>query len=152
VESETQKKQLDPEEIFKGFLDLHQQLDALTKKFFIASTQLYSLSELLVAKGIMGIEELDERKLIVEKRLRKAFEEADIGVKIQDLDADKYSIPEEARIDCERRTGLCKAACCRLSFSLSWQDVKEGMRWSLEKPFMNARYPDEYCQNFQKPG
>jgi len=55
------------------------------------------------------------------------------------------------KIDCESRLPLCRAACCRLSFALSKQDVREGIiRWNLEKPYVIAKDGDGYCIHLEK--
>ena len=146
----TNGHQVQTQEIVEGFLYSYCQLDANASKVFEASTNLYSLIELLVAKGIIGVEELNQRKKIVEKRLRDTFKEAEIGVRIQSPDLDKYRLDEEARVDCEKRLPICRAACCGLSFSLSWQDIQEGVRWNLGQPFLNARGKDGYCVHLQQ--
>lgn len=142
--------QIEIGEVLEGFLYSYRQLDVNTLKVFEASAHLYSLIELLVAKGIVGIEELDERKKAVEKRLREAFQEADIGVKIEDSDIDKYCSEDESKVDCEKRRHICRAACCKLSFALSWQDIQEGIRWSLGEPFLNAKATDGLCVHLDR--
>jgi Fe-S-cluster containining protein len=103
-----------------------------------------------VAKGIIGTEELDKHKKAVEERLKDNFKEAGIGVRVQNVGIDKYSLQGEATIDCEKRLPICRAACCKLAFALSLQDIREGIRWSLGKPFMNVREEDGYCVNLER--
>ena len=141
----TNGHQIETEEIVEGFLYSYRQLDNNALKVFEASAHLYSLIELLVAKGIIGIEELDQRKKAVEKRLSDSFKEAGIGVRVQKCDIDKYSSQEQAKIDCEKRQHLCRSACCRMAYALSLQDIREGIRWNLGMPFMNVRGQDGYC-------
>ena len=141
---------IETEEILEGFLYSYRQLDTNAVKVYEASAHLYSLIELLVAKGVIGIEELDQRKKAVEKRLKDSFKEAGIGVAVRRDEVDKYSLPEEVKIDCEKRLHLCRAACCMLAYPLSTQDIKEGIRWSLGKPFLNARGADGYCVHWER--
>jgi Fe-S-cluster containining protein len=150
VTIKTNGHQIETEEILEGFLYSYRQLDTNATKVYEASAHLYSLIELLVAKGIIGIEELDQRKKAVEKRLRDSFTESDIGVRVQNAKIDKYSLEAEAEIDCESRKHLCHAACCAMAYALSPQDIREGIRWSLGKPFMNARGADGYCVHLNR--
>jgi hypothetical protein len=53
---------IETEDILDGFLYSYRQLDTNATKLYEASANLYSLIELLVVKGIIGIEELDQRK------------------------------------------------------------------------------------------
>lgn len=141
---------LEMEEILEGFLYSYRQMDTNAVKVYEASASLYSLIELLVAKGIIGIEELDKRKKAVEKRLQESYKKDGIGVRVQNSGIDKYSLKDEAKIDCEKRLPICRAACCALTYALSVQDINEGIRWSLGKPFMNARNSDGYCVHLQR--
>ena len=146
----TNGHQIETEEILEGFLYSYRQLDTNALKVYEASAHLYSLIELLVAKGIIGIDELDQRKKAVEKRLKDSFKEAGIGVRVQGSEVDKYNLSAEAKIDCENRKHICHAACCALAYALSPQDIREGIRWCLGKPFMNARDADGYCVHLQR--
>jgi Fe-S-cluster containining protein len=141
---------METEEILQGFLYSYSQLDTNSVKIYEASAYLYSLVELLVAKGVIGIEELDQRKKVVEKRLKDTFNEEGIGVKVENTNIDKYSIQEEVKIDCENRWHLCRSACCALAFTLSFQDIQEGIRWNLGKPFLNAKGSDGYCLHLNR--
>jgi Fe-S-cluster containining protein len=111
----------------------------------------YALIELLLEKGLLSEEELNERKKIVADRLSDQFRKAGMGVLFQDSHADKYTFSSTAAIDCENRVQLCKAACCRLAFALSRQDVEEGIvKWNFEYPYMNARDKEGYCVHLQR--
>ncbi len=148
--TKTNGHNLDTDEILDGFLYSYRQLDTNAIKLYEASANLYSLIELLVAKGVIGVEELDQRKKAVENRLNKNFREAGIGVRVQNAGVDKYNLEEESKINCENRKHICRAACCTFAYALSLQDIREGIRWSLGKPFMNAKEPDGYCVHLNK--
>ncbi len=136
---------LETGEILEGFLYSYRQLDTNALKVYEALAQLNSLIELLVAKGIIATGELAERKREVEKGLQESFRKAGIGVRVQRSEVDKYKITDEAQVDCDRRKPICRAACCKLAYALTLQDINEGIRWSLGQPFMNARKADGYC-------
>lgn len=133
------------EEILQGFLYSYRQLDVNALKVFEASTNLYALIELLITKGIIGVDELDQRKRVVENRMTKSFQEAEIGVIIQDPTIDKYTLEGEIEVDCYNRHQICKSVCCKLALSLSWQDIQEGVRWDVGRPFLCAKGADGYC-------
>jgi Fe-S-cluster containining protein len=150
VTIKTNGHQIETEEILEGFLYSYRQLDTNAVKVYEASTDLYSLIDLLVAKGIIKADELDQHKGEVKKRLSDSFKESGIGVKVQNPGIDKYNLQEEAKIDCEKRKHLCRSACCALAYALSPQDIREGIRWCLGKPFMNVRADDGYCIHLQR--
>ena len=69
----------------------------------------------------------------------------------QDKEQDKYSFDKEVQIDCENMVHICKAACCRMSFALSRQDIEEGkLRWNFEKPYLSAKDGSGYCYHLDK--
>jgi hypothetical protein len=112
---------------------------ANTTKTLEASSFLYALIELLSEKGLLTIEELDERKKQVAQRLVKRFVDSGMGLMYQDPEYDKYNFDQEAQIDCESRLSVCKAVCCKLPFALSKQDVEEGIiRWEFGRPYLIA--------------
>lgn len=139
-------------EIVSGLLYTHSRANSNTNRVLEAASFLYSLIELLKEKGLISIEELDQRKVSVEERLKKRFLGKGMGVVIQEPEQDKYAIPEkEVRIDCENRTHLCKASCCRLSFPLSMQDINEGkVKWDLRSPYLIAQDAEGYCKHLER--
>lgn len=136
---------IETREILDGFLYSYRQLDTSAVKLFEASTQLYALIELLLAKGVISVDELEQSKEAVKERMNASFKDADIGVRVRREDVDKYAISCQVKLECENRIHLCQAACCRLAYPLTMQDIREGVRWSLGRPFLNARGQDGYC-------
>jgi len=52
---------------------------------------LYALIELLNDKGLISVEELNERQRVVGQRLAKEFREKNMDAMLQDSEYDKYS-------------------------------------------------------------
>jgi Fe-S-cluster containining protein len=139
-------------EVVHGLRYVHYQLGANTSKALEASSFLYALIELLIERGIITEQELNERKVVVAERLVKKFQELSMGAVFQEKEQDKYGF-NDVSIDCESRRHLCKAACCKLSFALSRQDVEEGtVKWDLGHPYMIAKEGDGYCVHLEKRG
>ena len=137
-------------EIVEGLIYTHARLRENTQSTLETSSFLYALIELLNQKGLISIEELDERKLEVAERLAKRNREKGVGVLLQEPEYDKYAFEKEADIDCENRIHLCKAACCRLPFALSKQDIREGIvHWDLGQPYIIAQGNDGYCEHLE---
>jgi Fe-S-cluster containining protein len=133
-------------EVAEGLLYTHTRVNANTTKTLEASSFLYALIELLDEKGLISIEELDERKKQVAKRLVEKFVESGIGLLYQDSGEDKYEFKQEAFVDCQSRLHVCKAVCCKFPFALSKQDVEEGIiRWEFGRPYLIAHDADGYC-------
>jgi Fe-S-cluster containining protein len=139
------------QEVADGLLYTHARLRDNTQKNLEAASFLYGLIELLSEKGLISIEELDERKAEVAQRLTKKTSQQGIGVFLQEPEYDKYTFEGEAKIDCENRIHLCKAACCRLPFALSKQDIREGIiHWDLGQPYIIAQEKDGYCTHLER--
>src|ERR1700757_1008935 len=120
------------QQMAEGLFYTHVRLSQSTNRLLEASAFLYGLVELLGEKGLISIEELDQRKKAMGERLAAQLKQKGLGVMLQDSDEDKYSFQSEVSIDCGNRVHLCRASCCRLRFALSTQDIYEGIiRWDL---------------------
>ncbi len=134
-----------------GALYTHQRLDANARRAFEASSFVYALVELLNEQGVIRIQDLDERKRAVAERLAAQMREQGLGVVLQDPEQDKYAFKAEAKIDCASRLPLCRAACCRLPFALSKQDLREGrVRFDIGQPYMILHESDGYCSHLDR--
>ena len=51
---------------------------------------------------------------------------------------DKYQ-KESPDIDCLSRLHLCQARCCRFEVALSAQDLRDGIPWDIQRPYMLPR-------------
>jgi hypothetical protein len=138
-------------EVAAGLAYLHTRANANAGRTLEAASFVYALIELLAEKGLITIAEIDSRKKTVAERLLKRFIQHDAGVAIQEPDQDKYAFTPTVKIDCENRVHLCKAACCKMVFPLSRQDIEEGaIKWDLSKPYVIAKGADGYCQHLDR--
>lgn len=107
--------------------------------------QVTALAELLVAKGVLGLDEVDRARRPVEARQLDRLRDEGVTVHIAKSAPDKYEV-EGPAINCADRAHLCRAACCRLRFSLSEQDVTENVvRWALHEPYLNRQRDNGWC-------
>ena len=138
-------------EMVGGFSYTHGQANTGAGRVLEVATFLYALIEVLEQKGVLTIEELDARKDQIAERVENRFLRQGMGVVLQDPDQDKYTFESEARVDCENRVHLCKAACCRMIFPLSRQDVAERIiMWDLETPYLIAQTEDRHCRHLDR--
>ena len=134
-----------------GLVYTHTRINDNTKKALETASFLYALIELLNEKGLLSIEELDERKKEVAERLVRKFKEGGVGLMCQDPEHDKYKFEHEALVDCRSRLHICKAICCKFPFALSRQDVDEGIiRWDFGRPYLIAHDSDGYCVHLDR--
>jgi len=139
------------QQVAEGLLYTHGRLNENTKANLEAASFLYGLVELLEEKKVISIAELDERKHEVSQRLARKSNEKGIGVLLQEPETDKYTFAAGATIDCENRVALCKAACCRLPFALSKQDIREGIvQWDLGQPYLIAQDDTGHCVHLDR--
>ena len=129
-----------------GLLYTHSRLNANQRMTTEAASFVYALIELLNERGLLAIEELDERQQLVAQRLAEQVRREGNGALFQDPEYDKYAFEYEAKVDCAARIHACKGACCRLPFALSRQDVREGIvHWELGQPYIIEHKPNGYC-------
>lgn len=139
------------QDISRGLQYSHLRINANTSKTLESASFLYALIELLKEKGLLTIEELDERKKQVAERLVRKFTESGIGLMYQDPEYDKYTFENESQVNCLERLPVCKAICCKFPFALSRQDVEEGIiRWDFSRPYLIAHGEDGYCVHLDR--
>lgn len=137
--------------VSEGLLYAHSRLNANTAKTLETASFLYALVELLSESGIIAIEQLDERKKIVGRRLADEFKQKNMGAMLQDPEYDKYNFNLEVAIDCQNRIQHCRGSCCRIPFALSKQDIHEGIvRWELGRPYLIEHGQDGYCNHWRR--
>jgi Fe-S-cluster containining protein len=98
-----------------------------------------ALAELLLERGVLTPEELEERIASHREELAKSPE-----IKLS-KGPDKYGC-EQVDIDCRPRLHLCRAACCTFKLFLSVQDLDEGVvKWDYGHPYWIRQSADGYC-------
>jgi len=139
------------DEISSGLLYTHTRITYNTQHTLKASSFLYALIELLDEKGILSIEELDEKKKQIAEKLIRTFEDSRIGLLYQEPEEDKYSFNNNGDMDCQKRLNTCKAICCKIPFALSKQDVEERIiLWEFGRPYLIAHDADGYCVHLDR--
>lgn len=134
-----------------GLRYAHTRANANTAKVLEVASFAYAAIELLAERGLISLEELDARKKVIAERLVEKFRQEGIGAAYQDPEHDKYGYEGSVEIDCASRLHLCKAACCRLRFALSRQDVEEGIvQWDFSHPYFIASGEDGYCRHLDR--
>lgn len=145
----------DEEQMTYGLKHCHNQMIRLTQQIFSAAAQTRTLTKVLNRRGLISDEEMAEQRVVEERELMALFSDKKVGVRLNNVLPDKYNIPpaEIPRIDCENRLPLCRGACCALRFSLSGQDLEEGVvRWTLSEPYLNRQGLDGRCVHQDREG
>jgi Fe-S-cluster containining protein len=138
-------------EIAGGLRYAHSRANANTAKIVDIASFAYAAIEILAERGLLTIEELDERRKAAADRFVAQLRQDGVGAAYQDPELEKYGFDGSVEIDCASRLHLCKAACCRLRFALSRQDVEEGIvQWDFSHPYFIACGDDGYCRHLDR--
>lgn len=139
------------QDLLRGLIYTHNRANANTAASHEANATLHALVELLIERGLIDRDAFNAQLAQAAEQLRREYVERGMAVAMQEFGVSKYEFTGGAEIDCENRLHLCKAACCRLPFALSKQDVQEGVvKWDLGRPYMNARDAEGYCTHLDK--
>jgi Putative zinc- or iron-chelating domain len=150
-EMNSQQHQPTAADVLHGLIYAHNRANANTAAAHEANATLQALVELLVERGVVDGEAFKARRDRASEQLRREYLERGMAVAMQEFGVSKYEFKGGAEIDCENRLHLCKAACCRLPFALSKQDVQEGIvKWDLGQPYLNARDEQGYCDHLER--
>lgn len=139
---------VDTAALFDAFQAAYERMRSAGKLLFGASVNVHALAELLLSKGVITPQELDDSREAAVDDVQNTYVEAGLGVKLAVGADDKYGLSDEELpdIDCAERIPLCRAACCTFRWALSEQDVVEGIvQWDLTNPYVNRVGADGYC-------
>src|SRR5689334_21860770 len=78
-------------DVAAGLMYAHGRENANTSKVLEVASFSYALIELLMERGVISVEELDERKKQVGQRLAEKFAEKGMGVALTNDEQDKYA-------------------------------------------------------------
>jgi Fe-S-cluster containining protein len=107
----------------------------------------YGLIDLLIQKGALTAEEVTAAIEQTGREMHAAGRQASLEVVVREDGSAAETSAEE--IDCAARIPFCKAACCRLRWPLTLQEVESGpVKWDLGRPFFNRHAAHGYCHRF----
>lgn len=136
----------DPE-LSRALMYVHEKLGLGLLKHQELSAHVYALTESLIAKGLVDLADIEQRRASAKEQMLASALTHWEGAEILHEARDKYEV-EGPPIDCASRVHLCKAACCRLDFVLSRQDLEEGViRWDVGRPYHIKKRADGWCHH-----
>jgi prolipoprotein diacylglyceryltransferase/Fe-S-cluster containining protein len=134
------------EELVRGLIYGHNRANANTREVHQANATALALAQILIDRGLIEHTSFEAKRKETADQLQRAYVERGMAVAMQEFNVSKYAFEDGAEVDCDDRLSLCKAACCRLPFALSKEDVQEGVvRWNLGQPYMIAHGETGYC-------
>ena len=136
----------DPE-LRRALLYVHEKLGLGLEKHQELSAHVYALTESLIAAGLVELRDVEARKDSARELMMESARAHWEGAEVLDDATDKYTV-EGPAIDCAARIHLCHAACCRLDFHLSRQDLTEAVvRWDVGRPYHIRQREDGWCNH-----
>jgi Fe-S-cluster containining protein len=138
--------QTDPE-LARALLYVHEKLGLGLRKHQELSAHVYALTESLIAAGVVKLDDIEKRRADAAEQMIESARTSWEGAELLHDQTDKYDV-KGPPIDCAERVHLCKAACCRLDFTLSKQDLAEGVvRWDVGRPYRIRQREDGWCNH-----
>lgn len=139
-------------ELERGLRFLNNAVTQMRDELLQLGAQVVTLTRLLEERGSVSQAEVVAALPEAVREVRESDEASPpLRVEIAPTDQDKHDIVSPP-IPCAELLPLCQARCCRLTFTLSTQDLEEReVRWDYARPYWNLRRADGYCVHNQ-PG
>jgi prolipoprotein diacylglyceryltransferase/Fe-S-cluster containining protein len=138
-------------EVARGLQYAHFRANANTNRVIQLVSTVEAATDMLEEQGLLDRSALARRKAEAAGRIGRDFAEKGLGVQLDPSTESKYDASTAVRIDCESRIHLCHAACCKLHFPLSREDVQEGtIRWDFGNPYVIAQGEDGWCVHLDR--
>jgi prolipoprotein diacylglyceryltransferase len=138
-------------DVSRGLRYTHLRANLNTAELIQIASLAQATREVLEGRKLVAPQELERRREAAADRFSKHYSSRGMGVSFSQFAGDKYEDRGGVEIDCESRLHLCQAACCKLRFALSRQDVEEGLlRWDFGRPYLIAQGTDSYCVHLDR--
>jgi hypothetical protein len=138
-------------EMARGLRYAHFRANANTHQLIQVLSTVEAATALLEEKGILQRQILDKRKAEAAESIGREFAEKGLGVQLEQASVSKYAVENGPEIDCANRISLCDAACCKMHFPLTTEDLQEGkIRWDVGHPYVIAQGDDGWCVHLDR--
>lgn len=128
----------------------HTSLSNQAERINEIESFLYGLIDSLMQKGLIEKGEFEETVKKVRDETIKKNEYFHAGVAIS---VNEEAKPKGKPVNCEERLHICKAACCRLHFALSVNEIENGQaKWDLGQPYFIRQNKNGYCTHLKQEG
>ena len=137
-------------QVERGQLFLHDELSQSFARLQETEAFLHALIDLLLSKGIVQEQELQEAIIQVRQEQAQRGERAEPHLAIQQEQQVESSAPPML-VDCAARMHVCHAICCKLDFALTISEIESGnIKWDLGRPYAIRHEQDGYCTHNQR--
>lgn len=128
----------------------HTGLSVQAERINEIESFLYGLIDTLIADGSLDSQRLEEMVSKVKEETMNKKEHLHAGISLR-MDQASKQRPMTREVNCSERLHICKAVCCRLSFSLSIAEVESGkVKWDLGQPYYIRQDKQNYCSHIKK--
>ena len=134
-------------QVERGSLFTHTALSNNAERIHEFVSFLYGLIDVLVARGLTTPDDIYEAAKKARSEMDAKGETVGPGVALR-VDGEHASAGF-VQINCAERIHLCKAACCKLNFALSVEEVESGeVKWDLGQPYYIRQEASGYCTHY----
>jgi hypothetical protein len=131
-------------QVERGNLFAHTALSESYTRLGEAQAFIHGLADVLLDKGVVGEDELREAIGNVRSALRERGDLSGPGVMVR-VDGEPAGRPA-VEVDCAARMPVCQAACCKLDFALTIEEIEAGqVKWDLGRPYFIRHGPTGGC-------
>lgn len=137
-------------QVERGSFFTHTLISQFADRVNELEPMLYGLLEVLVQRGVVSAEEVLAAGVASRDALAAHNEHMNTGLGVR---VDHEPATEPVPVDCASRLHICKAACCRLSFALTVEEIEGGVvRWDLGQPYFIRHEADGHCTHLDRAG
>lgn len=126
----------------------HNATSRVSTRLSESEHYLFSMLDILLEKGLITQEELEEKMANVKDEIEKRNQQFKSSAQIFVDDGSPVIEPD---INCAERLHICKAACCSLRFPISVQDIDAGhVKWDYARPYQIRQSPEGKCVHLEE--
>lgn len=136
------------QQVEHGAMHTHSLLGQFAERINRVESFLYGLADVLLEDKLVDQEHLRELTARAKKEIQAAGDTLHGGAALR---IDNEEPPAAVGVDCASRLHICKAACCKLSFALSANEIESGMlKWDLGRPYYIRQGKGGYCAHLDQ--
>jgi hypothetical protein len=131
-----------------GAMRTHSLLGQFAERINRVESFLYVLADALIEGKLVDEQRLHELTIRAKKEIQAAGDVLHGGATLR---IENENPPAPVAVDCTSRLPICGAACCKLSFALSVQEVEAGiLKWDLGWPYHIRQGAGGFCAHLSQ--
>lgn len=103
-----------------------------------------TLCEILIKRGALN----EGHRRLLERVSGRAAAAGHV-VRLKVVEEDKREIPGPG-IDCASLLHLCRARCCTMTVELTREDIADGIKWEIDRPYVLLHDADGWCHHLDR--